>query len=81
MAVKTTEPRRGFASLDRSRLVALARRAGRIAHQKGTAHIFDEEEARSAGKKGGLVVSRNRAHMAAIGRRGGMSRACDSDED
>ena len=29
------------------------------------------EEAREAGRKGGMVVSQNRDHMAAIGREGG----------
>ena len=30
------------------------------------------EEAREAGRKGGAAVSRNRAHMAEIGRKGGQ---------
>jgi general stress protein YciG len=37
----------------------------------GKAHTFTSEEARQAGKKGGHVLSRDRAHMAEIGRRGG----------
>ena len=49
-------------------------KGGQAAHQKGTAHEFDSEEARRAGQKGGEVVSRNRAHMADIGRKGGESR-------
>src|SRR5438874_2147424 len=47
---------------------------GRAAHAKGTAHEFDSSEARDAGRKGGVAVSRNREHMAAIGRRGGEAR-------
>src|SRR4029078_10926160 len=39
-----------------------------------TAHDFDSSEAREAGRKGGVAVSRNREHMAAIGRRGGEAR-------
>ncbi|MEW6301465.1 MAG: hemerythrin domain-containing protein, partial [Thermodesulfobacteriota bacterium] len=45
----------------------------RAAHQKGTAHEFTPEEARIAGRRGGSIVSRNRAHMAEIGRKGGQS--------
>ena len=36
-------------------------------------HLFTPEEARVAGRKGGEAVSRDRQHMAAIGREGGMS--------
>ncbi|HEY8380228.1 MAG TPA: KGG domain-containing protein, partial [Nannocystis sp.] len=46
-------------------------KGGRAAHEKGTAHEFDSEEARAAGRKGGEVVSQNREHMAEIGAKGG----------
>ena len=52
----------------------IASKGGQAAHQKGTAHEFDSEEARRAGQKGGEAVSRNREHMAEIGRKGGESR-------
>ena len=52
----------------------IASKGGRAAHAKGTAHEFDSGEAREAGRKGGVAVSRNREHMAAIGRRGGEAR-------
>lgn len=65
---------RGFASMDRSKQREIASKGGRAAHSKGTAHEFDSSEAREAGRKGGLAVSRNREHMAAIGRRGGEAR-------
>ena len=52
----------------------IASKGGRAAHAKGTAHEFDSGEAREAGRKGGMAVSRNREHMAAIGRRGGEAR-------
>jgi general stress protein YciG len=65
---------RGFASMDPEKQREIARKGGRAAHQKGTAHEFTSDEAREAGRKGGEVVSRDRAHMAAIGRRGGESR-------
>lgn len=63
---------RGFASMDEQTKREIARRGGRAAHAKGTAHEFSTEEAREAGRKGGLAVSQNRAHMAAIGRKGGL---------
>jgi general stress protein YciG len=67
--------RRGFASMDPSRQREIASKGGRAAHQKGTAHEWSSDEARSAGQKGGIAVSRDRAHMAAIGREGGESRS------
>lgn len=66
--------KRGFASMDRSKQREIASKGGRAAHAKGTAHEFTSDEARVAGRKGGEAVSRDRAHMAAIGREGGHSR-------
>jgi len=68
---------RGFASMDREKQREIASKGGRAAHQKGTAHEFDSSEARAAGRKGGVTVSRNREHMAAIGRRGGEARGAN----
>jgi uncharacterized protein len=68
---------RGFASMDRSKQREIASKGGRAAHQKGTAHEFDSSEARAAGRKGGVTVSQNREHMAAIGRRGGEARGAN----
>lgn len=65
---------RGFASMDQGKQKEIASKGGRAAHAKGTAHEFDSSEARAAGRKGGMAVSRNREHMAAIGRRGGEAR-------
>jgi uncharacterized protein len=65
---------RGFASMDRDKQKEIASKGGKAAHAKGTAHEFDSSEAREAGRKGGVAVSRNREHMAAIGRRGGEAR-------
>jgi general stress protein YciG len=66
--------KRGFASMDQSKQREIASKGGRAAHAKGTAHEFTSDEARVAGRKGGEAVSRDRAHMAAIGREGGHSR-------
>ena len=70
----TGKSKRGFASMDVNRQREIASKGGRAAHQKGTAHEWTSDEARVAGRKGGEVVSRDRAHMAAIGREGGESR-------
>jgi len=66
---------RGFASMDRERQREIASKGGRAAHAKGTAHEWTAEEARVAGRKGGETVSRDRDHMAAIGREGGGARS------
>ena len=66
---------RGFASMDSERQREIARKGGRAAHEKGTAHQFTSEEAREAGRTGGERVSANRSHMAEIGRLGGRSSA------
>jgi general stress protein YciG len=66
--------KRGFASMDPNKQREIASKGGRAAHAKGTAHEFTSDEARVAGRKGGEAVSRDRAHMAAIGREGGHSR-------
>ena len=74
-AQKSGQPaKRGFAAMDQNQQREIASKGGQAAHQKGTAHEFDSEEARRAGQKGGEAVSRNRAHMADIGRKGGESR-------
>ena len=69
---------RGFASMDYQKQREIASKGGRAAHQQGTAHEFTSEEAREAGRKGGEVVSRDRSHMAQIGRKGGEARSAAS---
>jgi general stress protein YciG len=66
---------RGFASMDAGKQREIARKGGRAAHEKKTAHQFTPEEAREAGRKGGQRVSANRNHMAEIGRVGGKTSA------
>jgi hypothetical protein len=65
---------RGFASMDLSKQREIASKGGKAAHAQGRAHEFTADEARNAGRKGGEVVSRDRSHMAAIGRAGGQAR-------
>lgn len=66
---------RGFASMDPEKQREIARKGGRAAHEKGTAHEFTRDEARAAGRKGGERVSANRDHMSRIGRLGGKHSA------
>ena len=60
--------------MEQDRQKEIARMGGKAAHQKGTAHEFNSDEARAAGRKGGQIVSQNREHMALIGREGGKAR-------
>ena len=73
--MQTGTRNRGFSSMDRERQREIARKGGRAAHEKGTAHEFTAEEARAAGRKGGERVSADRAHMSRIGRLGGKCAA------
>jgi general stress protein YciG len=64
----------GFAVMDKKRVAEIASAGGKAAHQQGRAHEWTGDEARVAGAKGGVSVSRDRAHMAEIGRKGGIAR-------
>ncbi len=55
---------RGFASMDRSKQKEIASKGGRAAHVKGTAHEWSAEEARVAGRKGGLASHKQAASAA-----------------
>jgi uncharacterized protein len=66
--------RTGFALMDPERQREIARLGGKAVHARGVAHEFNSEEARSAGRKGGLAVGKNKAHMQEIGRKGGLAR-------
>ena len=70
---KNNTSNRGFASMDDDKQRDIASKGGKAAHEKGTAHEFDSKEARKAGQKGGEAVSKDREHMADIGRKGGQS--------
>lgn len=52
--------RRGFAAMSSEKQRAIASLGGKAAHAKGTAHEFSPEEAREAGRKGGLAAQRAR---------------------
>jgi general stress protein YciG len=46
---------RGFAAMDRSKVSEIASKGGKAAHAAGTAHQFTSDEARAAGRKGGVA--------------------------
>ncbi len=75
MENQTARRPRGFAALDVERQREIASLGGKRAHAVGLAHEFTSEEGREAGRKGGEAVSKDRAHMARIGRLGGLARS------
>src|SRR3954466_13857401 len=75
---------RGFASMDAEKQREIARKGGKAAHAKGTAHEFTADEARAAGRKGGERVSPNSEHTSRVGRIGvksSASRRAPTDSD
>jgi general stress protein YciG len=66
---------RGFASMDRAKQREIASKGGKAAHQKGTAHEWTSEEARDAGRKGGIASHRRRREQMGAG--GGSDTADD----
>jgi general stress protein YciG len=54
---ESPKPRRprGFAAMDRTKVSEIASKGGKAAHAAGTAHQFTSDEARAAGKKGGVA--------------------------
>jgi general stress protein YciG len=53
----------------------ISKLGGQAVHAQDKAHEFTREEARHAGQRGGWVTSRDRKHMARIGRIGGATTA------
>jgi len=50
---------RGFASMDPGQQREIASQGGRASHQRGTGHEWNSDEAREAGRKGGLARGKN----------------------
>ena len=76
---------RGFASMDRVKQREIASKGGKAAHQKGTAHEWTSEEAREAGRKGGMASHRRRkemteGHTDATGEMGSMEERSGGDD-
>ena len=57
--------RRGFASMSAEKQREIASKGGRAAHEKGSAHEWTTDEARSAGRKGGQVSRGGRGRLMA----------------
>ncbi len=55
--------RRGFASMSPEKQREIASKGGRAAHAKGTAHEWSSNEARDAGRKGGMVSRGGRGKL------------------
>lgn len=67
--------RGGFSVMDKERHREIARKGGRMAHLKGTAHEWTSEEAAAAGRKGGSKRSpKQRAHAATVAAKGWETR-------
>jgi general stress protein YciG len=49
--------------MDRAKQREIASKGGKAAHQKGTAHEWTSEEAREAGRKGGMASHRRRGEL------------------
>ena len=55
--------RRGFASMSAEKQREIASKGGRAAHVKGTAHEWSPDEARNAGRKGGMISRGGRGRL------------------
>jgi general stress protein YciG len=82
--VNVAKEDRGFASMDRSKQREIASKGGKAAHQKGTAHEWTSEEARSAGRKGGQISRGGRGRLVegpAVGATPEIGQATDRAEE
>ena len=69
---------RGFASMNKDKQKEIASKGGRAAHEKGTAHEFNSNEASAAAKKGherGTAHEFTPEEARVAGRKGGLARA------
>lgn len=63
VSTEQRKERRGFASMSPEKQREIASKGGRAAHEKGTAHEWTADEARSAGRKGGQVSRGGRGRL------------------
>jgi uncharacterized protein len=67
--------------MDRAKQREIASKGGKAAHQKGTAHEWTSEEARDAGRKGGIAShQRRREQMGGGSNEADASQSRESDE-
>jgi general stress protein YciG len=81
--MKAEKPRkpRGFAAMDRKKVSEIASKGGKAAHAAGTAHQFTSDEARVAGKKGGVAPHVRRGRGPRIAPAGGEAGTAANDEE
>ena len=60
MAQEDNKGGRGFAGMDPEKQREIASKGGKAAHESGNANEFPPEEAREAGRKGGMASGGNR---------------------
>ncbi|MBD2720627.1 KGG domain-containing protein [Hymenobacter armeniacus] len=60
-----TKSRRGFAAMSPETQRRIASEGGKASHASGRGHRFSTEEARDAGRKGGLVSRRGKTNASA----------------
>lgn len=60
-----TKSRRGFAAMSPETQRRIASEGGKASHASGRGHRFSAEEARDAGRKGGLVSRRGKTAVTA----------------
>jgi general stress protein YciG len=60
-----TKSRRGFAAMSPETQRRIASEGGKASHASGRGHRFSAEEARDAGRKGGLVSRRGKTNTSA----------------
>lgn len=53
----------GFASMAPERQKEIASKGGKAAHERGTAHEWNRQEAREAGRKGGQISRGGRGRL------------------
>jgi general stress protein YciG len=63
--------------MDRAKQREIASKGGKAAHQKGTAHEWTSEEARDAGRKGGIASHQRRREQMMNTNTGGSPAAGD----
>lgn len=56
---------RGFAGMSPEKRLEIARKGGKAAHAKGTAHKWTKEAAAAAGRKGGAAPHKTRGKVRA----------------
>ena len=70
--------KRGFAAMDEATQRSIASKGGQAAHQKGTAHEFDSEEARRAGS---MSHKNDRVSQSSQSASGGNRGSTEEDQD